>query len=137
MQLDKFVVVTGMPGIYKMAANRSNGLIVQDLDSGKKKFVSARQHQFTPLESVAIFTMEDSTELKVVFQKMLDTLSSNPPVSPKASAKELLSYFAAILPDFDPDRVHASDVKKVIKWFNFLHERGLLKAAAPSSDEEE
>ena len=45
MQLDKFVVVTGMPGIYKMAANRSNGLIVQDLDSGKKKFVSARLHQ--------------------------------------------------------------------------------------------
>jgi hypothetical protein len=61
MELENFVVVTGLSGVYKMAANRSNGLIVEDLDSGKKRFVSARQHQFTPLESIAIYTLNDST----------------------------------------------------------------------------
>ena len=136
MELENLVVVTGLPGIYRMASNRSNGLIVEDLDTGKKKFVSARQHQFTPLESIAIYTMEDSSELKVVFAKMLEESAANPPVSPKASAQELQDYFRRILPNFDPDRVHVSDIKKVIKWFNFLHERQLLTATKPSDEEE-
>ncbi|MEL6923770.1 MAG: hypothetical protein AAFO94_06950, partial [Bacteroidota bacterium] len=94
---------------------------------------------FTPLESVAIFTMDDSTELKVIFKKMLSESEATPPVSAKASAKELHTYFATILPDFDPDRVHASDIKKVIKWFNYLNERGLLVATETdkAADEEE
>ena len=82
MNLKDLVAVSGMPGIYRMAANRNNGLIIEDLDTGKRKFAPARKHQFTPLESIAIFTMEqDSIELGKVFQNMLDQLDDNPPVS--------------------------------------------------------
>ena len=136
MELENYVVVSGMSGIYKMAANRDNGLIVEDMDTGKRKFVSARKHQFTPLESIAIFTITDSVELKKVFQKMLDLMATTAPVSPKSSSKEILEYFTAVLPEFDRDRVHVSDIKKVIKWFNFLNERKLLETVK-SSDEEE
>ena len=44
---------------------------------------------------------------------------------------EIEEYFESILPEYDEDRVFVNDMKKVIRWFNFLNERGLL------DDEEE
>ncbi|MDC0230663.1 DUF5606 domain-containing protein [Aureispira] len=129
MNLDKLVAVSGRTGIFKMAANRPNGLIIQDLDNGKKFFAPSRKHQFTPLESISIYTdTEDSTaELKEVFVNMLTQIDSNPPVSPKSSSTEIKNYFGEILPEFDREKVLVSDIKKLIKWFNFLHARNLLE----------
>jgi hypothetical protein len=135
MNLKDLVAVSGMSGIYRMAANRNNGLIIEDMDTGKKKFASSRRHNFTPLESIAIYTDSDSTELPKIFQNMLDQLEDNPPVSANASNSELREYFTDILPDHDQDRVNISDIKKVIKWFSFLHERGYLTEEAAAADE--
>jgi len=135
MNLENLVAVSGMPGIYRMVANRSNGLIVEDMEGGKRRFASARKHQFTPLESIAIYTDDgDSTELKNVFSNMLEQKEDNPPVDPNKPAEELHEYFADVLPTYDRDRVHTGDIKKVIKWFLYLDEKGLLQT--DSSEEE-
>ena len=135
MNLDKIVSVSGLSGLFKMAANRNNGLIIEDLDTGKRRFASIRKHQFTPLESIAIYTDDgDSIEIKQVFRNMLDQLEDNPPINAKAKPEELHDYFADILPNYDRDKVMTGDIKKLIKWFNFLHERALL---SEKSDEEE
>ncbi|MFZ1581039.1 MAG: hypothetical protein WAT26_07870, partial [Saprospiraceae bacterium] len=44
-------------------------------------------------------------------------------------------YFTVIIPDYDRERVFHSDMKKVIKWFNFLNERGYLTAEAEQSQD--
>ncbi|WMX12654.1 MULTISPECIES: DUF5606 domain-containing protein [unclassified Aureispira] len=135
MNLEKLVAVSGRSGIYKMAANRPNGLIIEDLDTGKKFFAPSRRHQFTPLESISIYTdtEEATVELKAVFISMLTQLESNPPVATKASSVEIKNYFEGILPEYDRDKVLVSDIKKLIKWFNFLNERGLL--SLPTEEE--
>ena len=79
--LENLLAVSGMSGLYKMKTNRSNGLIVEDLDEGKSQFVSMRKHQFTPLESVAIFTFTDSVELEKVFKTMAEKESDLPVVN--------------------------------------------------------
>ena len=135
MNLEKLIAVSGLPGLYRMAANRSNGLIVEDLETGKRRFASARKHQFTPLESIAIFTDDgESVALKKVFGNMKEQLEDNPPVDSGSSASDLYDYFADVLPNYDPDRVHPGDIKKVIKWFTSLHSSGLLD---DHSEEEE
>ncbi len=136
MNLDKLVAVSGLSGIYRMVTNKNNGLIIEDLDSGKKRFASSRKHQFTPLESIAIYTDDDSTELAKVFSSMLDQLEDNPPVKTNGSSNDIKEYFADVLPNYDKDRFHMSDMKKVIKWFNFLNDRGVLTEEATSSEEE-
>ncbi len=129
MNLEKLVAVSSLPGIYRMVGNRNNGLIVEDIDTGKRKFAPSRKHQFTPMETVAIYTDDgDSTELKNVFQSMLDQFEDNPPVSANASSAEIKDYFADVLPTYDPDRVFVNDMKKVIKWFGFLNDRKLLES---------
>lgn len=127
MKLTDLLAVSGMPGVFRLVANRKNGLILEDLDSGKRIFVPARGHQFSPMETIAIYTDADAVELKVIFATMISQLAENPPVLPSAGNDELRNYFEKILPEYDRDRVHISDIKKVIKWFTFLHDRGLLK----------
>ena len=140
MNLENLIAVSGLPGIYRMTANRSNGLIIEDLVSGKQRFASARKHQFTPLESIAIYTDDgDSVELKNVFRNMLDQYEDNPPVSLSAKPPELHDYFADVLPNYDRDKVYTSDIKKVVKWFNYLLNNNLLQneSEVPAAEEEE
>ncbi len=134
--IEKYVAVSGLPGIYKIGATRSNGLLIEDMDSGKTKFISMRKHQFTPLATVSIYTEDDTRELTKVFQSMLDQFEDNPPPAINAKASDLFDYFEDILPTYDKDQVFIGDVKKVIKWFNFLKERKFFEDTKPSSEEE-
>lgn len=138
MNLENLVSISGMSGLYRIAGNRNNGLIVEDLRTGKKKFASARRHQFTPLESIAVYTDDgESTELRHVFRNMKQQLEDNPPVDPNAGAEELHDYFTDVLPNYDRDRVFTGDIKKIIKWFTFLHENGVLTEDNGDDTEEE
>jgi folylpolyglutamate synthase/dihydropteroate synthase len=128
MKLKNIIAVSGMSGLYKLVTTKTNGLVVADMDSGKTTFCSVRQHQFTPMETVAIYTDDDSKPIAEVFQSMIDHLNTTPVPSSNAAHNELKKYFEIIMPEYDRDRVFHSDMKKVIKWFNFLNERGLLKA---------
>ena len=59
-------------------------------------------------------------------------------VPANASSDKLKAYFAKVLPNYDRDRVSVSDIKKIIKWFNFLNDRNLLnESEVNASDEEE
>jgi len=145
MDFKDLLAISGLSGIYKMIANRSNGLMVVPVEGGKRKFVSSRKHQFTPLESISIYTATDSTPLDEVFKSMKDKLGTLPLPDSKASSADAEAYFKEILPDYDPYRVHTKDIKKVVKWFKALDDAGLVvfedkeetKKAAPKSEEEE
>jgi len=139
MKLDNLIAVSGLSGIYRMAANRSNGLIIEDVKTGKRRFASSRKHQFTPLESIAIYTDDgDSTELKNVFRNMLQQQEDNPPPSGSGTSSEALhEYFADVLPNYDRDRVFTGDIKKLVKWFNYLNDSGLIDANDDEAQDEE
>lgn len=137
MNLEKLVAVSGLPGLYRMTGNRGNGVIVEDLDNGKSKFASMRKHQFTPLESIAIYTDNDSVALSKVFRNMLEQKADNPPADANGKVEDIKEYFADVVPDYDRDQVHLSDMKKVIKWFNFLDARNLLSLDDDAPAEED
>ncbi len=127
MNLEKFVAVSGLSGIHRIIADRNNGLIVEDLDSGKRRFVPARSSQFTPLGTIGIYTDDgETTELANVFGSMLEKMNELPPPGSDAKPEDLQAYFAVILPNYDRDKVRTGDMKKAIKWFVFLNDRQLL-----------
>jgi hypothetical protein len=128
VDVKNFVAVGGIGGVQKLIAVRQNGLIIENLDTKVRKFVPVRSHEFSPFETVSVYTDNNETvQLAVVLTSMRDQFAENPPPSEKADSATLRTYFAAILPDFDRERVHVSDIKKAIKWFTFLHSRDLLK----------
>ncbi|MEO7174323.1 MAG: DUF5606 domain-containing protein [Saprospiraceae bacterium] len=121
MNLENLVAVSGLPGIYRVLGSRSNGLIIEDMQQQKKQFVSMRSHQFSALESIAIYTESESSPLKDIFQSILDHLEATPLPDLNGPVDQLKKYFAVILPEYDRDRVYVNDIKKVLKWFSYLH----------------
>ncbi|GAL00923.1 hypothetical protein JCM19314_149 [Nonlabens ulvanivorans] len=86
------------------------------------------------LKDISIYTYETEVPLKEVFQKIAEKENQGPSINHKVSKKELQSYFSEVLPNYDEDRVYASDIKKVVQWYNLLQSNDLLNSL---SQEEE
>ncbi len=131
VNLEKYLVVAGIPGVHKLVASRANGVVIEDRKEKRTRFVPARQQQITPIATVGIYTdtEEGTVSLTDVFQKMLDQYEENPPVSLDSNSAAFRDYFSKILPEHDHDRVHINDIKKCIKWFNFMRENGIFEEA--------
>ena len=137
LKIEDLIAVSGMPGLYKMVANRPNGLIVENPADGKKRFCSVRKHQFTPMAGVSIFTHTDSTPLPDVFKSLYELENqSEVEVSDKVSIDEQKITFEQALPDYDPDRVSSGDIKKVIKWYCFIRDEKLIDLDSLGEEEE-
>ncbi len=128
IEVKNFVAVSGMTGVYKLVAVRPNGLIIENFDSKERKFVPSRGNDFSPFSTISVYLDGgDTVPLGQVLTNMKEKLAENPLPSEKDSSPILRNYLIAILPEHDHDRVHISDIKKMIKWFNFLNSRDLLK----------
>jgi tRNA-dihydrouridine synthase len=122
MKLDNIISVSGLPGLYNLLASRSNGLLIEGLDNKKRQFVSARKHQFTPLVSVGIYTYMDTVPLDDVFTRVHNSQETSPIPDVNDKADTLRAWFKSLVSDHDEDRVHINDIRKVIKWYHFLHQ---------------
>ena len=135
---DKIVSVSGLPGLYKIVANRNNGLIIEDLSGTKRRFVSVRQHEFSPLFSIGIFTDDgDALELKKVLRLMDEKAEETTIPDANAPTEELTDYLAAILPNYDRDQVYPKHIKKTIRWYRLLKEHNLIPEEEAETGEEE
>ena len=137
IDVKNFVAIAGMGGVQKLIVVRSNGLIIENFDSKDRKFVPLRSHEFSPFETISVYIDGgDTVPLARVLTNMKDQLADNPLPSEKDASSVLRNYLISILPEHDRDRVHISDIKKMIKWFNFLNSRDLLKEAVAAEEAE-
>tara|TARA_R100001377_G_scaffold31069_1_gene16950 strand:+ start:343 stop:762 length:420 start_codon:yes stop_codon:yes gene_type:complete len=139
MSLEKILSIAGKPGLYKMIAQTRGGFIAESLLDGKKMSVGIH-HNVSILSEIAIYTLTEEKPLREVFNLIKDKESgSETSVSHKESKDKLEEYFFEILSDYDEDRVYASDIKKIIQWYNLLQKNDLLdfEAEVVTADEEE
>ena len=116
-----------MPGLFHLVENKSNGAIVTSLDDGKSTFISARTNSVMPIEQIAIYIENDETTgLHDVLLKMKNAKSTSPIPAAAATNDELKKYFSVILPNYDKEKVHISDIKKLVKWYAILKKHDLI-----------
>lgn len=126
MEYRQIVAVTGLSGLYQLMSTKNDGAIVRSLTDKSVKFVSARIHHITPLESIEIYTTGDNVRLHEVLEKIKGNESKVSELNSKKDDKAAKAFFKTILPDFDEDRVYTSDIKKVLRWFDILKANDLL-----------
>lgn len=141
--LRTILAISGKPGLYKLVSRAQNSLIVETLDATHKRLPAFATDRITSLGDIAMFTETEDVPLFKVLMS-LQTLEVGKKSSvdyKKASGDELREYFAKVLPNFDRDRVHNSDIKKLIQWYNILIENGVtdfdLEKATGAENEEE
>jgi hypothetical protein len=137
MRFRDITSITGMGGLFKMESHKPSGLIVTSLTEGWTKFVSNREHLFSPLDNISIYTANDTVELLDVMLKAYEQKTSNPTVDAKSDNAALSAYFEKVLPEYDREKVHISDIKKFIKWFQILDEKGILATEVEEKANEE
>ncbi|HYF32476.1 MAG TPA: DUF5606 domain-containing protein [Chitinophagaceae bacterium] len=134
MEYAKIIAITGMPGLYEMVNSKGDGAIVKSLDDHTTKFVSGRVHQFTHLESIEVYTERENVNLVEVLNAMKDSTEKLPD---EKDNKALQAYFQKVYPSLDFERVYASDMKKMVKWFSVLKNNDVeIKLSEPEDEEE-
>ncbi len=134
MEYNKLVSVTGLPGLFELLSSKSDGAVVRSLEDNITKFVSSRQHNFSHLESIEVYTTKDNTTLAELFEAMKESKEKVP--EPNADGKALKAYFEKVYPDLDFDRVYVSDMKKMVKWFQII-DKNKIDVKAKSEEEKE
>lgn len=139
MTLDKILAISEKPGLYRLVSQTRTGLLTESLENGKKMAVSLRNN-ISVLSEIAVYTLTEDLPLKEVFKKIRIKENGGPTtISHKSSKDQLEEYFFEVLPDYDEDRVYASDIKKVLRWYNILQDKDLLSVLdeGDKTDEEE
>jgi len=136
MEYSKLVAITGLPGLFELVNSKSDGAIVKSLNDKTTRFVSNRIHSFTHLESIEIYTVRDNVNLVDVFNAMEKEGGSLPDDKDASAVKK---YFEKAYPDMDFERVYASDMKKMVKWFDVLKKNNveIVLSEIPEEEEEE
>ena len=125
--LQTILAISGKPGLYKLVSRAKNSLIVKILDETHRRIPAFASDRITSLADIAMYTEGDDVPLAKVLEN-LKKLEEGKPASidfKKAKGDELRDYFAKVLPDFDRERVHNSDIKKLIQWYNILVANGI------------
>lgn len=134
LSLDKVLSISGRPGLYRILTKTRSGIVAESLVDKKRITVNVHNN-VSILSEIAIYTLTEELPLKEVFLKIKEKENGEKTsISHKDGRDTLEEYFFNVLPDYDEDRVYPSDIKKIIQWYNLLHDKGVI--ADLSADEE-
>lgn len=124
---ETIIAVSGKPGLYKLVSRGNNNLIVETVDAAKKRLPIFSSDRVTSLRDTAMYTDSEDKPLMQILDDLYKKEEGKETSIDykKASSAELREYFASFLPDFDRDRVHDSDIKKLLQWYNILVKNGI------------
>lgn len=138
MDLSNILVISGKPDLSELVSQTRGGAIVKNIVTGQK-YPVFKNDRISSLGEIRIYTNSGEVPLEDVLKNIYDkeegkALSFDPK---QVDSKQMFDYFGIVLPDYDTDRVHASDVKKVLYWYNILLAADKLTPTVESAEKDE
>ena len=127
MDLSNILVISGKPDLSELVSQTKGGAIVKNLVTGQK-YPVFKNDRISSLGEIRLFTDNDERPLEEVMQAIYKHLDGKATAfePKKAESKELSDLLGAVLPDYDRERVHTSDMKKLFAWYNVLLQAGKI-----------
>jgi len=122
MELKEIFSIAGMGGLYKVASQMRSGILVESLADGKKTPVGTN-HRVSSLADISVFTTTGDIPLAVVLKTIHQKTSGTISVDLKADNDTLKKFFKTIIENYDEQRVYASDIKKMLSWYQQLKDK--------------
>lgn len=125
--LETILAISGKPGLYKLISRGNRSLIIETIDTQKKRMPAFATDKIISLADIAMYTDEKEVPLREVLNsiKKKEGGKATQIDYRKASKEELYAYLGEVLPNFDRDRIYPADIKKLVQWYNILIENGL------------
>lgn len=123
--LKEILSISGKTGLHKLVSAGKSLTVVESLLDGKRFPVYAND-KVVSLGDIAIYTDDDEVTLKEVLTKIKEK-EDGKLIAMKVMKQNnnLFDYFTEILPNFDREKVYASDLKKLYGWYNILIEKNI------------
>lgn len=123
--LKKILSISGRPGLYQLVSYGKNMLLVEGLTDGHRFPVHSRERVMS-LGDISIFTSDEDTPLSKVLEN-IGKKYENQALDAKAlsTPDQLHEFMNGVLENWDEERVHNSDIKKIIAWYNILVNAGI------------
>jgi len=119
MKIEKIIAISGKPGLYEIKSQTKGRIIAESLIDKKRLPINAL-HNISALSDIAIYTLEEEVPLREVFLNIYKKEDGKKALDHKSKKEDLIAYFSEVLPDYDDERVYASNIKKIIQWYNSL-----------------
>ena len=136
MNVEKILAIAGYPGLYALKVQTRSGFVAESLLDGKKITVGLRSN-VSLLSEISIYTFSEEKPLVDILRAIAIKENEGPAISHKEDSAKLIAYFKEVLPDYDDERVYASDIKKVLNWYNILQGKGLVSKEEPVIEDAE
>ena len=134
MSIEKILSISGKPGLYELKLQTRTGFVAESLIDGKKITVGMRSN-VSLLSEISVYTYDGEMRLSEVFRSIAEKEDNGPALSHKEDNGKLTAYFREVMPEFDEDRVYASDIKKILHWYNMLQAKGMVSKEKPAAEE--
>ena len=136
MKLDKILAIAGKPGLFELKLQTRSGFVAESLLDGKKITVGMRSN-VSLLSEISMYTYTEEKPLVEIMRAIAVKENEGAAISHKEDNAKLVDYFKEILPDYDEDRVYASDIKKLLNWYNILQAKGMVSKDKPKVENAE
>lgn len=123
---DTILSISGRPGLFRLVSRGNRNFIVESIGDDKKRFAVGERDRVSSLNDITMYSDDDNVELMSIFKNILDAHEGKVvELNHKtASTAELEAFMAEALPTYDRDRVHTSDIRKLLQWYNILVKNG-------------
>ena len=135
MNLEGIISISGMPGLYKVVGQLKSGVIAESLIDKKRMPVYSHQ-QISTLEDISMFTTGDNKLVSDIMKTIFEKENGGTCIDHKADEQQIVAYFESVLPDYDKERVHVSNMRKLFNWYNVLKQTGNLKVNEETTEED-
>jgi hypothetical protein len=127
MDLSKILSISGMSGLFKVIAQSKSGLIVESL-ADKKRIPVHSSGKISVLDNISMYVNNgDTVPLSEVLKKIHEKQGGQPAIDSKTSSDdELKKFFESVLPEYDKEKVHTSDIRKAVLWYNLLQKTDIF-----------
>lgn len=136
IDLTGIISISGQQGLYKIIAQSKNGIIIEGLADKKRTNIPASAKVST-LADIGMYTSGDDKPIEEIMTAVFEKEKGGPCVNAKADDKEIIAYFAQVLPDYDKERVYVSNMRKLFNWYSILQTTGNLKEKEEGKEEGE
>ena len=135
--LKKILSISGRPGLYKLISYGKNMLLVESF-ADKKRFPVHSRERVMSLGDISIFTTGEDLPLSQVLENVGKKFE-NKAIDAKlyTTPDQLHEFMGSVLENWDAERVHNSDIKKIIAWYNILIGAGITDFTAKDEEEKE
>jgi len=131
MNVEKILAIAGKPGLFELKLQTRSGFLAESLLDGKKITVGLSSN-VSLLSEISMYTYTEEKPLVEIMRAIAVKENEGPTsVSHKEDNAKLIAYFQEVLPDYDADRVYASDIKKLLNWYNILQAKGMVSKEEP------